>query len=70
MPARAKFAKKYKRRQVAYDSRTLYRSEWREFEVGQVNTILRVRETFSPDAEFSPSRAKFGTNVICDVDRI
>ncbi len=70
MPARARYAKKYKRRQVAYDSGTQYRSEWREFEVDRVNTILRVKETFSPDAEFSPSRGKFGTNVICDVDRI
>ena len=55
---------------MAYDSRTLYTSEWREFEVGRVNTILRVRETFSPDPEFSPFRAKFGTNVVCVVDRI
>jgi hypothetical protein len=70
VPARVRFAKKYKRRQVAYDSRTLYTSEWREFEVGRVNTILRIRETFSPDPEFSPFRAKFGTNVICVVDRI
>jgi hypothetical protein len=45
-------------------------SEWREFEVGRVNTILLIRETFRPDPEFSPFRGKFGTNVIRVVDRI
>ena len=56
--------------QIKDDPRTLSTSGWREFEVDRVNTILRIRETFRPDPEFSPFRAKFGTNVICDVDRI
>jgi len=56
--------------QIKDDPRTLSTSGWREFEVDRVNTILRIRETFRSDPEFSPFRAKFGTNVICVVDRI
>ena len=56
--------------QIKDDAKALSMSGWREFEVDRVNTILRIRETFRSDPEFSPFRAKFGTNVICVVDRM